>query len=67
MEMTVGCSHQDCTRLATRQTTIELIGQRSAGERMLVWVCSDHVKAVQPIKKAGFVQRVLALTSLRGV
>jgi hypothetical protein len=61
----IGCSHQNCNKLATRQTTIELMGERSSGERMLIWVCNDHVHEVLPAKRAGLVQRVMALASLK--
>ena len=53
--MSIGCSHQDCTRLATRQATIELTGERAAGERMRVWVCNEHTRMAQQPRRPSFV------------
>jgi hypothetical protein len=67
MEMSIGCSHQDCTRLATRQTTIELAGERSGGERMRVWVCNEHTRMAQPPRRTSFVQRMLGAANHRSL
>jgi hypothetical protein len=58
--MTIGCSHQDCTKLASQQITVELGGIRSAGEKMLVWVCSQHMDrpTFTTSRRTGLVQRV---------
>jgi hypothetical protein len=65
MEMSIGCSHENCSKLATRQTTVELTGVRSGGERMLIWVCNEHVRQSLAKPRAGLVQRMMAAASLR--
>ena len=68
MEMTIGCSHPNCSKLATRQTLIELAGERSSGEKMLVWVCNAHAKHVPPGPRGarrGLVRRLLTFANLK--
>jgi hypothetical protein len=67
VDMTIGCSHPDCNKLATRQTLIELAGQRSAGEKMLVWVCNAHANHVPPGTgtKRGLGQRLMMLANVK--
>jgi hypothetical protein len=69
MQMTIGCSHEECTKFATRQTTVAVAGERSEGERVLLWVCNDHAKLVEPGPRARrpLVRRVLAAANLRSV
>jgi hypothetical protein len=66
--MTIGCSHPECSKLAARQTLIELAGERSAGEKMLVWVCNEHANHVAPAPggaRRGLVRRLLTFASLK--
>jgi hypothetical protein len=62
MDMTIGCSHPECSKLAARQTLIEFAGEGSAGEKMLVWVCNEHANLVPPAPsgaRRGLVRRLL--------
>jgi hypothetical protein len=70
MDMTIGCSHPECSKLAARQTLIELGGKRSAGEKMLVWVCNEHANHVPPAPhdaRRGLVRRLLTFASLKAL